>query len=1446
MTFSFFSDSKKAQEASLREQLITKDDPSSHTSYTNVDSKLERPATPASSVNQSVFLKQPTSSDLKKSPPSLPEEETKLNIIKRLCQAQGEVLENLQKVANQESKNSTETKATTDEKKPQPSSNIAHPPRFRSAKSTSQKKKEENYKLKSAIEQTKTESKEDKNNSAEYDEYVLHNLLKRGQHFADAAKLIYDPTTNDARIHNEYIDPIYSAWKEKVDGIKLDKIVGEATNKLEELYENLQSTFNGEKLEVLDSLLITEENAARCTLKTNDIKPIIPSDTKDVQPESKTTLPGEVLPYIETIVELPQPIKTESEQQITSENKSTAPEPKEKFIDKQPVSDDKKPTIFQAEDKIRTNIYIQQKDTFLFNLSNEQVDEFISLIHRDKKPDDHPLWFRKFSKWHQTYIKNKLITLSNAANGNEQIFRDSIRKYFGHPPANMRLRPGLSNHFLSEMNAVTQDGEVIFTWHGERSSFPGPDQYFIQENAERIRLIKSNLKQVILGRLPEMVQQFCEKHQPGSGEIIPIPILLQTLLSPLVLDSEILSPKLTRDNNHLMVKTLRQAVIELQLEIPEVVMVGDRACRLRFIAANRPANDFRNGRKDIRTPSEPFHTNTQESLQVIDAVLDFMPFMKKHLSPENQNLLPRHQTKLVNLLNTLRNSTASNAEKFKIVRTFARSIKDFPIKTTEGCYDENWMMRILSAATWEYAQLTFSPTADTDNGLNKQLHMAALENIMIHITGGIKWGSCKSGQDRKGYLQDYIAAMLSFMGQYGRLPRFGSLSDCEQVVRLFEKIEQQGHNDHVRAAEMPGSDARKERNRIVPPAATPKYKEEKTEKIKKLSKKAAKKQKKKEIKKNEKSDAEIAIKKLEKRLKRQKKVAKFGKLKEELTPEPVSTDSRSYNFTDDLSAVNVQGKRLRAQQGYKADPKIFFLPGFVLPETTTETSSTPSSLPPDDRIEKITAFLQRTPEDFKNFMAKIKETYVLFKKLNNPDKSEQIAEDFANKSPENQIKLFIEILALNYPSIQLPSTETMLVQASMGSELFLLGNKIATQAGFTPTQLEAYQHYVVQLNLALKTNRDFIDKKVFFANSTTQQLITGNPPSESKSFKTEQSVETNQQSSETSQPVTFSQSTNTQQPTEEKPFQKTLTELLLKKIIPWPEKLKRIAASYQALFRLHPELKQEALELADINQPTGHCTFFKKNRIPSKKLEDYLTGLAKELTAWKEETIRDINNSELYYYQEHPNASRDDLLFKLFLQTNGENTSEQIEDMTQRFLSIILTQAYLEQEPNDANENQQKILAFHEELTREHGYCSTHYWATYFRDLLDIGPTAKKAGKYLLLCTANYVTKGLVETKYAKEIPQGSPGDWTLRAIDWLLASAIIAMAAGGIYKTYQHKYRDRPAMENAIGEEIAAWTRQSTDEQQAAPNRQAEDRNSDTNAIRLDIMLAPPSKNRR
>lgn len=670
-----------------------------------------------------------------------------------------------------------------------------------------------------------------KNNTPDNPQFVSENLGIRAMHHVAAAKFFYTSPAKavqenkEARqtAFNAAIDAAYEAWKKSLqDDVKID-IESDAKEQLKNLCDALQKLISQENvicysdtsktvlIEELDALLTMQENAA-LFFKTNNA--VITEST--ISPAAATATTKTV-----TVVD-------------TKASTSITP------------------------------IKLKQEDIPSFDLSDEQLTEYKDLLD-DKK--EKPLWFRKFCLWRQEFILDTLRSLKEKHANNENDFNTAICRQFGHPPANMRHQLGLSNYFDSRIYV-----NDILLFEGVGSSFPGPQQTLIEENNERVRLIKSNLKQSILKHLPGLVSKFCEKHKPEPGTTLPIPIFIQSLLSPLFQDNE-LHRKFQTDNNYKMVQTLRQAIIELHAEFPPMMLIEGRVCTLKFITTNRPVNKFRNGRHDARW-LDSSATNTHESLELLASTKDFLPFIKKELSPTNQIIC----TALDELLTGI-----TDIDKKTVETRLANFLPKLTTLTQEPGANKNFA--VLVKAICHYLSLIYTNTKDLPHGLNKQLFLASLEKIIGYLIGGYVHFFCKSGQDRKGFTADDLVTHLAYEFLFCTAFNFADANDCKKFIELFSVIVKQGHNDRVREIEAPGSATRKEEKNIAHKA----YVKAQDEKV----------------------------------LARKKVVAKLSKPAEKITAAMKSKDTQV--FVDNGAAVTIQGHKWRRKHGCTAHPCAYFM-----------------------------------------------------------------------------------------------------------------------------------------------------------------------------------------------------------------------------------------------------------------------------------------------------------------------------------------------------------------------------------------------------------------------------------------------------------------------------------------------------------------------------------------
>lgn len=502
-------------------------------------------------------------------------------------------------------------------------------------------------------------------------------------------------------------------------------------------------------------------------------------------------------------------------------------------------------TISEFEQKDGAAIRIIQITTPLFNLTDNQVEEFIDLVKTDKT-SKKPIWFRKLNPWRQGYIVDKIKKLelawtkssTESSISDRTKFYSAIRKAFGHPSPNLRHHNALSAHY--EVLTIVKrknkkNWEEIFRSYTQRSSFPGPDLKFIKEMSERLRIVKENLRRVIVSILPEMNQTIRSEWGISPEQILKIPFLTQSLLSPNWFDYE----KTTGgDNNYLMVQLKRQAMIELQAELADPLVVEVNRYQVVLITTNRPINNYRNAQSRLGGKVrglilyDRVAINSQEEFAIVHCSMEFLETILKHseilkmadfpADIKEQLVLFHQELEII-----LKNPTICANENWDAKILLCRQRMNKQIQTEGIAYsDKIQQLYYLMDAVHKY--LIVRGDTQQEKMLNKQMYLSSLEKIIFYFCWGKIsfdqnhgvpniWEFCKSGSDRTGYDLDDYAAHLAFIALTGRVLDYYIEDEINLFLRLYELIETNGHNDQVRARGCPGSNRRKEGSAVCHP-----------------------------------------------------------------------------------------------------------------------------------------------------------------------------------------------------------------------------------------------------------------------------------------------------------------------------------------------------------------------------------------------------------------------------------------------------------------------------------------------------------------------------------------------------------------------------------------------------------------------------------------------------
>lgn len=99
----------------------------------------------------------------------------------------------------------------------------------------------------------------------------------------------------------------------------------------------------------------------------------------------------------------------------------------------------------------------------------------------------------------------------------------------------------------------------------------------------------------------------------------------------------------------------------------------------------------------------------------------------------------------------------------------------------------------------------------------RELHLAALEEFIVSRLGGLSYGSCVSGKDRKGLETLYVDAMELYHFKYGELPKFNDTpKNREAFIDIFAELYITNHQQLNAGQNAPGANGVKTPAKYLP------------------------------------------------------------------------------------------------------------------------------------------------------------------------------------------------------------------------------------------------------------------------------------------------------------------------------------------------------------------------------------------------------------------------------------------------------------------------------------------------------------------------------------------------------------------------------------------------------------------------------------------------------
>lgn len=467
--------------------------------------------------------------------------------------------------------------------------------------------------------------------------------------------------------------------------------------------------------------------------------------------------------------------------------------------DEYSLLDEEKPilttaTSYQYKDPVTNQLtdgYLVQMEVPQHSLDPMKwKDEFLKAKSSNGKPNaDAPVWYKKMHK-DERILFDYMMRDANETNMEEKIKNISSR---------LRTIPGVANFSKHVMAVVDKNGNVIFRAPDRyRSSMISSRDLRHKGHDLRDQVTQYNLQQIIRNTISSWLNDPAKNAAfkiPGTDKIdinklSDIPILVQTLISPsALLGLFVPDPKLFEDKQRAV-----QAILKNGISM-DVNGVQQTIRFKNIIATNHPLNKARYA---ARTGAAVLETgdSKKEALKLTKIAIETTERLSKEFEQKQATRIAKETIDH----NYVAPSVTSELQKEK-------SVLDAHCKLLTIA------ARDLEKIVNDVPSLTTSLIKDNQ----RELHIAALEEFITSRLGGISYGSCVSGKDRKGLETMYVDAMELYYQRYHDLPKYDdSKNNRKNFVDIFTDIYLSRHQ-HVNAGQnAPGAEGVKTPAQYLP------------------------------------------------------------------------------------------------------------------------------------------------------------------------------------------------------------------------------------------------------------------------------------------------------------------------------------------------------------------------------------------------------------------------------------------------------------------------------------------------------------------------------------------------------------------------------------------------------------------------------------------------------
>lgn len=409
------------------------------------------------------------------------------------------------------------------------------------------------------------------------------------------------------------------------------------------------------------------------------------------------------------------------------------------------------------------NYTIVQFDIPVLSRTSEQYAELTRF-------QQNPYWFTKLPYWEQLFWKDISADIQNAQDISCVLFTQ---------PSTIRNYPDLPFYMHHGILIFDQQNQTLLRKAVRcRSSIVSP--YNLKENrAERQRLTKQNIYQLVSNELPiALIRELRTFMRHRNGPIV-VPVLYQTLLSNLKIDGV---------GENQMLRDKMEEFEEFKETFSALLSGENRQIELVFINTNYAINNADEAKPLGKVLGNPIN-NAGSIKSIIYSVKRYLSSIEEKARMLNiQNQYVQHFGQLLIALGNLENCEF-NANFYQQVKNNIIAVIDALL--IAGVGELETKIKFVLQIFKNYLQLQCILQADPQ--LAKNLFIAALESSLITAVGGLVFSSCKSGKDRNALLQISVDAIEIHFILHGSIPDFTQATNDYNTILtcLFESGHQQ-------------------------------------------------------------------------------------------------------------------------------------------------------------------------------------------------------------------------------------------------------------------------------------------------------------------------------------------------------------------------------------------------------------------------------------------------------------------------------------------------------------------------------------------------------------------------------------------------------------------------------------------------------------------------------